>query len=100
MLPAADQALNFFLGTNDTTLCLERRCRCLEATRIALISKPYLAASSSRTLRTSSTMGSFRMNYSPVSSSGVQVAGHSRACSRQMKAKDFAIAAFAMILNF
>jgi hypothetical protein len=88
---SSGQALNFFFGTNDTTLCLDRRCRLFEATRIALTSKPYLAASSSRTRRTSSTMGSLDMSYSPISSSGVQMTGHSHACSRQMKARDLAI---------
>src|ERR1017187_100850 len=78
-----DQALNFFLDTSDTTLCLERRCRLFAAARIALTSKPCLAASSSRTRRTSSTIGSLGMSYSPDSSSGVQITGHSHPCSRQ-----------------
>ena len=73
------QALNLFFATNDTTLRRERRCRLFEATRIALTSKPYLAASSSRMRRTSSTMGSLAMSYSSMSSSGVQVTGHSNA---------------------
>src|SRR5450631_226405 len=85
------QALNFFLDTSDTTLCLERRCRLFAAARIALTSKPYLAASSSRTRRTSSTIGSLGMSYSPHSSSGVQMTGHSHACSRQMKASALAM---------
>jgi hypothetical protein len=97
---SSGQALNFFFGTNDTTLCLDRRCRLFEATRIALTSKPCLAASSSRTRRTSSTMGSLGMSYSPISSSGVQMTGHSHACSRQMKARDLAITAFAMCTQF
>jgi hypothetical protein len=65
-----------------------------------LTSKPYLAASTSRTRRTSSTMGSLGMSYSPISSSGVQMTGHSHACSRQMKATDLAITAFAMCTQF
>jgi hypothetical protein len=55
-----------------------------------------LAASSSRTRRTSSMMGSLTMTYSPMSSSGVQMTGHSHPCCRQINARAFAIAAFAM----
>jgi hypothetical protein len=95
-----NQALNFFFGTNDTTLCPERRCRLFAAARIALTSKWYLTASSSRARRTSSMTGSLSMTYSPMSSSGVQITGHSHACSRQMNASALVIAAFAMCTQF
>jgi len=56
------QALSFFFGTNDTTLRVDRPCRFFDARRMALTSKLYLAARSSRTRRTSSTMGSLSIN--------------------------------------
>ncbi len=75
---ASDQALNLrFFCTNDTTLRLERPCRFFDAARINLTSNPCLAASPSRTRRTSSIMGSLGMTYSPNSSSGVHMTGHS-----------------------
>jgi len=40
------------------------------------------------------------MSYSPMSSSGVQMTGHSHACARQMEASALAFAAFAMCTQF
>lgn len=57
-----EQAVSFFFGANHTTLCRERLWRFLAATRIALMSKPCLAAKASRTRRTSSTTGSFAIS--------------------------------------
>ena len=65
-----------------------------------MTSKACLAASLSRARRTSSTMGSFDMAYSPNSSSGVQMTGHSQSCSRQMEASALTIAALAMCAQF
>jgi hypothetical protein len=41
-----------------------------------------------------------RHKYSPMSSSGVQMTGHSHACSRQINASALTLTAFAMCTQF
>jgi hypothetical protein len=50
-----------------------------------VISKPCLAARSSRTRRTSSTMGSLAISYSPMSSSGVALPPWPRSAASAIK---------------
>jgi hypothetical protein len=94
------QALNFFFGRNDTTLWVDRPCRFFDAARMAFTSKRYLAARSSRTRLTSSTMGSLAIAYSPMSSSGVQITGQSQPYSRQIMASARVFVAFAIWTQF
>jgi hypothetical protein len=77
-----------------------KRIARFDAIRIALTSKPYLAANPPRTRRTSSTIESLATNYSPMSSSGGQMTGQSNPCSRQTRASARAFAAFAICAQF